>query len=92
MGAIPRLPAVAAIGIPRSSTIVSKQGHRAIFVSAHLELSAATIVNTYSLRFKIEVGFKSLVQVLFGFCYRFWGPPRPTAAVSAESSRPTRSS
>jgi hypothetical protein len=45
--------------------------------SSHLRLdpsapSAAEIVNTYSLRFKIEAGFKSFVQVLWGFGYRFW--------------------
>ena len=51
---------------------IDEKGNRAIFVSTHLHLSAATIVNIYSLRFKIEVGFKALAQVLWGLCYRFW--------------------
>jgi hypothetical protein len=44
---------------------INEQGQRAIFVSTHLELSAATFVTTYCLHFKIEAGFKSLAQVLF---------------------------
>jgi hypothetical protein len=64
---------------------INEQGQRAIFVSTHLELSAPTIVTTYSLRFKIEAGFKSLAQVLFGFCYRFWMKAMPKRKRTARS-------
>lgn len=64
---------------------IDAQGHRAIFVSTHLALSAAQIVNTYALRFKIEAGFKSFVQVLWGFSYRFWMKAMPRRKRTASS-------
>ena len=51
---------------------VSDTGVKAIFLSTDLSLSAVEVVEAYGLRFKIEVGFRALVQTLFGFAYRFW--------------------
>lgn len=47
-------------------------GSRCILISTHTNLSPEMILYAYGLRFKIEVSFKALVQVLAGFCYHFW--------------------
>ncbi len=47
-------------------------GQQIILLSTDVTLSAAEILNAYSLRFKIEVTFRSLIQLLSGFSYRFW--------------------
>jgi hypothetical protein len=64
---------------------INHQGERAIFLSTDLGLPAAVIVNTYGLRCKIAVSFTSLVQVLFGFCYRFWVKALPTCRRPAKN-------
>jgi len=47
-------------------------GRRRILVSTKRELSPEEILYAYGLRFKIEVSFKALVEILSGFCYHFW--------------------
>jgi hypothetical protein len=51
---------------------VDDRGRKAIFLSTRTGLSAEAIVVAYGWRFKIEVGFKALVERMFAFCYRFW--------------------
>lgn len=43
-----------------------------ILLSSDVALSGIEILKTYSLRFKVEVTFRSLIQILRGFNYRFW--------------------
>lgn len=43
-----------------------------IFLSTDLSLSAEQIIELYSLRFKIEVGFKSTKKTIGVFSYHFW--------------------
>lgn len=47
-------------------------GRRRILVSSNRLLTPEDILYAYGLRFKIEVSFKVLVQILSGFCYHFW--------------------
>jgi hypothetical protein len=51
---------------------VDDKGRKALFLSTRTTLSAEAIVVAYGWRFKIEVGFKALVERMFAFCYRFW--------------------
>ena len=51
---------------------IYKDGKEMILISTNTSWSAEDIITAYALRFKIEVGFKALVHVLFGFCYHFW--------------------
>jgi hypothetical protein len=51
---------------------VDDKGRKAIFLSTRTALSAEAIVVAYGWRFKIEVGFRALVERMFAFCYRFW--------------------
>ena len=41
-------------------------------VSSDTTLTGAQVIEAYGWRFKIEVSFRSLVQLLGGFDYRFW--------------------
>ena len=47
-------------------------GKQIILLSTDISLSAAEIITAYSWRFKIEVTFRTLIQLLSGFSYRFW--------------------
>lgn len=46
-------------------------GKQIILLSSDVTLSAPEILTAYSLRFKIEVTFRNLIQLLSGFSYRF---------------------
>lgn len=48
-----------------------------ILVSTSLSISAIEIIELYSYRFKIEIGFKTMKKVVFGFCYHFWSKHMP---------------
>jgi len=52
-------------------------GGKSILICTNRELDAEEIIYAYSLRQKIEVSFKSLVHVLYGFCYHFWMKAMP---------------
>ena len=43
-----------------------------ILLSSDLSLSGLEVIETYTKRFKIEVAFRTLVNLLSGFAYRFW--------------------
>jgi hypothetical protein len=47
-------------------------GKQLILLSTDVSLSARDVIEAYSWRFKIEVSFRALVQLLGAFCYRFW--------------------
>jgi hypothetical protein len=47
-------------------------GKQIILLSSDVSLSAPAVIEAYGWRFKIEVSFRALTQVLQGFCYRFW--------------------
>ena len=48
-----------------------------ILMCSDLNLHPEKIILTYSYRFKIEVSFKMLKQVIGGFCYHFWTSAMP---------------
>jgi len=52
-------------------------GKESIFISTNRELDAEQVLYAYSLRQKIEVSFKSMVQVLCAFFYHFWMKAMP---------------
>jgi len=51
---------------------INRDGKRWILVSTNRDLSPEAILYAYGLRFKIEVSFKALVEIVSGFCYHFW--------------------
>lgn len=55
-------------------------GKRIILLSSDLTLSAQQVIQAYGWRFKIEVTFRTLIQLLDGFCYRFWLKSMQTAS------------
>ena len=48
-----------------------------ILMCSDLNLHSEKIILAYSYRFKIEVSFKMLKQVIGGFCYHFWTSAMP---------------
>ena len=52
--------------------VVLDEKAKCMFMSTDLALEALEIVHLYSLRFKIEVGFKVAKHVTGGFLYHFW--------------------
>lgn len=57
--------------------LVSSNGINSILVSTSLELSSLKIIELYSYRFKIEIGFKELKQTIGAFAYHFWSKSMP---------------
>jgi len=57
--------------------VMAKNYKPTILVSTSFELSAITIIELYSYRYKIEIGFKTLKSVVYGFCYHFWSKHMP---------------
>ncbi|GHV48665.1 hypothetical protein FACS1894204_13040 [Synergistales bacterium] len=49
----------------------------AIFICTNLDFSAEQILRLYGYRFKIEVTFRTLKQLLGGFGYHFWSTAMP---------------
>jgi DDE superfamily endonuclease len=47
-------------------------GKRIILLSSDVTLTALQVVEAYGKRFKIEVCFRTFVQMLGGFAYQFW--------------------
>ena len=47
-------------------------GKQIILLSSDTTLTGMQVIEAYGWRFKIEVSFRSLVQLLGGFDYRFW--------------------
>ncbi|MEM9977162.1 MAG: transposase [Cyanobacteria bacterium P01_D01_bin.2] len=47
-------------------------GKQIILLSSDTTLTGAQVIEAYGWRFKIEVSFRSFVQLLGGFDYRFW--------------------
>lgn len=55
-------------------------GKQMILLSTDITLKGSEIIEAYGWRFKIEVTFRTLIQLLWGFSYRFWMkniPPTP---------------
>lgn len=55
-------------------------GKQLILLSTDITLNGSEIIEAYGWRFKIEVTFRTLIQLLWGFSYRFWMkniPPTP---------------
>ena len=48
------------------------EGNQIILLSTDVTLSPTEILTAYSWRFQIEVTFRSFIQLLSGFSYRFW--------------------
>ena len=57
--------------------LINYNGIRSILVCTSLELSALQIIQQYSYRFKIEIGFKELKHTLGAFAYHFWSKSMP---------------
>lgn len=47
-------------------------GKRIILLSSDINLTGAEVIQAYGWRFKIELTFRTLLQLLGGFSYRFW--------------------
>lgn len=52
-------------------------GHEMILLSSDTNLTAVEVITAYSWRFKIEVSFRFLVNLLGGFGYHFWSKELP---------------
>ncbi len=57
--------------------VIRQDGSKCVFASTDVELSPAQIIEVYSRRFKIELGFRSLKQVMAAFSARFWSKDLP---------------
>jgi hypothetical protein len=56
-------------------------GKKPIFLlSTDCNLTGAEIIIAYSWQFKIEVTFRTLIEILSGFSYRFWMKDMPRAS------------
>jgi hypothetical protein len=57
--------------------LVEYENRRAIFVCTNMDFTAEQILRLYGYRFKIEVTFRTLKQLLGGFSYHFWSMSMP---------------
>jgi hypothetical protein len=57
---------------PLRFVLVKRGEKKGILVCTNLSLTAEQIIRLYGYRFKIEVTFRTLKQLLNGFAYRFW--------------------
>ena len=57
--------------------LVTYNGIRSILVCTSLDLSALQIIQQYSYRFKIEIGFKEMKYTIGAFAYHFWSKSMP---------------
>lgn len=62
-------------------------GKQIILLSSDLSLTGAEVIEAYGWRFKIEVSFRTLIQLLGGFCYRFWLKSMKTTSKWPENLR-----
>jgi hypothetical protein len=56
-----------------------------ILLSTDLNLSGLEIITAYTWRFKIEVTFRTLIELLSGFSYRFWMKNMPRSSLFPEN-------
>jgi hypothetical protein len=56
----------------RFRRVLWAEGKQSILLSTDLSLSSTEIMMTYSWRFKIKVTFRTLIEILSRFSYRFW--------------------
>ena len=49
-------------------------------MASDVTLNGKEIIIAYGWRFKIEVTFRTLIQLLWGFSYRFWMKAFPTSS------------
>jgi hypothetical protein len=56
-------------------------GKPIILLSTDLNLSGVEIITAYTWRFKIEVTFRTLIELLSGFSYRFWMKNMPRSSL-----------
>lgn len=79
---------------------IQSNGKKSIFVSTDLSLTPQEIIEAYSRRYKIELAFRSIKQVVGGLKARFWskdmpaldryakkGTPGPLQAVTSDEER-----
>jgi hypothetical protein len=60
-------------------------GKQLILLSTDITLSGREIMEAYGWRFKIEVTFRTLIQLLSGFSYRFWMKSLPPSSRSPQN-------
>ena len=65
------------IGRKLRFVLVKTNGKKMILICSDLSMAPEKIILAYSYRFKIEVSFKMLKQVLGGFFYHFWTTAMP---------------
>lgn len=64
-----------------------KDGSKVIFLTTDLSLTGAEVIETYCLRFKIELCFRTMHQLLGGFDYHFWMKNLPKLSRSNRRKR-----
>ena len=62
---------------PLRFVLVKSGEKKSIFVCTNLSFTAEQIIRLYGYRFKIEVTFRALKQVVKGFSYHFWSTYMP---------------
>ncbi len=69
--------------------LVQSSKGQSIFVSTDLDLDAISIMEAYTLRFKIELTIKVLKQRVGGFLYHFWSKSMPEVNHFRKSENPS---